>query len=653
MIVSPTTETMTAAPVTPSRGRLRPLGLTEVRITGGSWAQRQQVNGEATIPHIESWLERAGWLANFDYVVTGTVAERHRGRVFSDSEIYKLLEAMAWEIARTGDADLECRFRAIVKRVGAAQEADGYLSTAFGHPGQPERWSDLEWGHELYCLGHLFQAAVARARTRPGADDGLIEIACRAADLVCGVFGPQGVPAVCGHPEVETALAELARVTNEQKYAAQAALFIERRGHGTLRDIEFGRSYYQDDIPVRDAKVLRGHAVRAGYLAAGAVDVAVETGDTELLAALQRQWHSTITRRTYITGGQGSQHEDEGFGDDFALPPDRAYSETCAGIASIMFSWRLLLATGSPAYGDLIERTLFNVVATSPSREGTAFFYANTLHQRSPGEAVPAGVISPRASSSVRSSWFDVSCCPPNVARMLASLAAYVATVDDDGIQLHQYAPSEIRTVLPNGQRFEADVETGYPYSGDVVVTVRNDSTDLSTLTLRVPEWAVGAQGAELVVEPVDGQPATRRDLGRTVSVRRSFRTGDRVVLRLPVVPRVSVPDPRIDAVRGCVAIEAGPLVYCLESTDLAIAGGGELGVDEVTLDLGQRPTVKNNTVTVHLKSAPALGVDWPYVASGAVNPQTRREFTATLIPYSDWAERGPCTMRVWIPTTS
>ena len=206
---------------------------------------------------------------------------------------------------------------------------------------------------------------------------------------MCDTFGDGGIERVGGHPEVELGLAELARLTGEQRYLDQAATFVERRGRGTLGEIQFGPAYFQDDIPIRDATVFRGHAVRALYLAAGAVDVAVETGDDELLGILIAQWENTIARRTYLTGGMGSQHTGEAFGDDFVLPPDRAYSETCAGIASVMLAWRLLLATGEARFADLIERTLHNVVATSPAPDGRHFFYANPLHQRVPG-TVPA-----------------------------------------------------------------------------------------------------------------------------------------------------------------------------------------------------------------------------------------------------------------------
>jgi DUF1680 family protein len=658
-----------SAPVVPARGALRPLGVDEVQITGGFWGERQAVNGSSTLAHIEHWLEREGWLGNFDLAAAGTLPEGRRGREFSDSEIYKYLEALAWEIGRrkaiggattagaVDVADLESRFRAVVQRVAAAQEPDGYLNTRFGRPGQGARWSDLEWGHELYCLGHLFQAAVARERTSPGSDDGLLGIAIRAANLVCEVFGERGIPSVCGHPEVEVGLTELGRATGDPRYLDQAALFVERRGHGTLKDIEWGRGYFQDDVPVREARVLRGHAVRANYLAAAAVDVAVDTGDSELAAALREQWHSTVARRTYITGGQGSHHQDEAFGADWELPSDRAYSETCAGIASIMFSWRLLLDSNDARYADLIERTLFNVVATSPSAEGTAFFYANTLHQRTPGAAGPEDRVSPRASSSVRAPWFEVSCCPPNVARTLASLAGYVATVDNDGLQIHQFAPATIVTTLPDSRHLAVDVETGYPRQGTITVRVVEAPEGPVALTLRVPAWA---EAARLTVRPSirDADESTVEEHTAApgyVTVLREFAPGDTVELTLPIQPRVSRPDPRIDAIRGSVAIERGPEVLCLESVDVP---GDADGFSRVEIDLATDPVDDADGVTVRLRrrlvdgdgagrhAATAL----PYAAAF---PTEGESFAGRLIPYNSWAERGPSTMRVWIPTAS
>ncbi|WP_127794512.1 glycoside hydrolase family 127 protein [Agromyces sp. LHK192] len=661
----PVTGRAPVAPVAPSTSALRPLGLDEVAITGGPWAARQQVNGTATLDHIEGWLEREGWIANFDLAAAGTLPEGRRGREFSDSEVYKYLEAVAWEIGRleasagaggrgAGErsedasrdpaaraAALDARFRAIVDRVAAAQEPDGYLNTRFGRPGQGARWTDLEWGHELYCLGHLFQSAVARARTKPDADDGYVELARRAADLVCEVFGEGGDERICGHAEVEVGLAELGRTLGEPRYLEQARIFVERHGRGSLADIEWGRSYYQDDVALRDAEALRGHSVRANYLASGAADVAVESGDDDLLHALAGQWDRTVERRTYVTGGQGSHHQDEAFGEDWELPADRAYSETCAGIASVMFSWRLLLASGGARYADLIERTLYNVVETSPDASGTAFYYANTLHQRTPGEPADPDVVSPRAHSSLRAPWFDVSCCPPNTARTFASLAAYLATADASGIQLHQYAPSTIRTRLDDGQEVALDVSTAYPADGTVRVRVLTDAAAPWRLSLRVPAWA---EGASLVVRPADGGIEQRfQDDPRSdphggagyLAFERAFAAGDEVSLELPMAPRFTAPDARIDAVRGCLAVERGPEVFALESVDLA---GTALEVSDFA-DLRVDPAV-----------APAAsdGDRRPVVA--LVDQRTGARAEVPLVAYHAWAERGPSTMRVWVP---
>ena len=639
----------TAAPVMPARGALQPLGVDEVRFTDGFWAQRQAVNGKSTLLHIEQWLERAGWLPNFDLAAAGTLPDGRHGREFSDSEVYKYLEALAWEIGRTGDADLERRFRVIVRRVAAAQEPDGYLNTNFGRPGQAPRWSDLEWGHELYCVGHLLQAAVARGRTRPDADDGLLETATRAADLICAVFGVDGIQSLCGHPEIEPALVEFARFTGEPKYLEQARLFVERRGHCTLPDIEFGRDYFQDAVPVRDTTVLAGHAVRANYLAAGAVDVAVDGDDEQLLAALRTQWDNTVARRTYITGGQGARHQDEAFGTDWVLPPDRSYSETCAAVASIMFSWRLLLCHGESRYADLIERTLFNVVATSPSAEGTAFFYAHTLHQRVPGTVPAVDEMSPRASSSLRSSWFEVSCCPPNVARTLASLGAYVATRDDDGLQVHQYASAEIRTNLPDGRRLALDVDTAYPHDGQVVIRFRENSGGPVTLSLRVPNWARGARAR---VVPASGEAAEEHAAEPGVlAVRRDWLAGDVVVLDLPVEPRFTAADPRIDAVRGCLAVERGPEVLCLESADLADLpdAGGDVGNVRLDSTLPPRDGDGRTVVTLSVIRPPRSA--WPYGdPPGAESEHSVERCQVPLTPYHEWTNRGPGTMRIWLP---
>ena len=490
------------------------------------------------------------------------------------------------------------------------------------------RYTDLEWGHELYCYGHLIQAAVARLRTR--GEDRLVEIARRAADHVCDAFGPDGNQGVCGHPEVEMALVELYRATGEERYLEQARLFVERRGRPALADIERGRAYFQDDMPIRDADAFRGHAVRALYLASAAVDVAVEAGDDELLAAIERQWERTIARRTYLTGGMGSRHSDESFGEDYELPPDRAYSETCAGVASVMLAWRLLLATGDVRYADLAERTLYNVVATSPALDGSGFFYANPLHQRVPGDAPEPDAESPRASSSLRAPWFSVSCCPTNVGRTLASLAAYVATVDDGGLQIHQFALLHgADHAAGRAQRGATDPD-GLP-----VVRRRHDPRrahrrrPVAIEPARAGLGGRGGAGGSRAAAP--GAVRLRRARCRLARRRRGPARAARWPRAGRVRIRTSTP------IRGCVALERGPLVYCLESTDQ------EAG------RLARRRARRTRRSELSQRDAPeALG--GAVVVQGAGKRLAGTPTPLTFIPYHAWGNRGLATMRVWVP---
>jgi uncharacterized protein len=631
-----------STPVSPGHGRLRPLGLSEVRIDGGFWADRQQVNAAASFDHCREWMERLGWIDNLRHAGAGTLdPEQRNGMIFSDSDVYKLVEAMAWESARRGgDAELDAEIDELADVFAAAQEPDGYLHTGFGRPGQRPRYSDLEWGHELYCYGHLIQAAVARLRGDKASDGTLVKVALRVADHVCEVFEHGGV---CGHPEIEMALVELYRATGERRFLDQASRFVDRRGHGQLADMELERSYYQDDVPVRLAHRFSGHAVRALYLACGAVDVATETGDDELLAAVIRQWEHTIATRTYLTGGMGARSEGEAFGDDYELPPDGAYAETCAAVASVMLSWRLALATGEARFSDLAERTLYNAVAGGVAVDGRAFFYRNRLQHRVLGRAPQPDAVNPRPAADLRAPWFHVSCCLPNVARTFASLAAYIATADDAGLQLHQYAPTTVRTALPGGQPVGVVVDTGYPWRGQVIVRVTEASAASWTLSLRIPPWADGALAS--------GAAGEQRAAAGWLRLTRDWRTGDEVHLQLPTTPRWTFPDPRIDAVRGQVALERGPVVYCAESP----GDSGPL-LERVEVDTGATPVeaaaadLSPDAVAVRVPARQRATADgaWPY-ASTPAEPGSQA-CRLELIPYHLRAHRGPATMRVWLP---
>ncbi|MFG1683864.1 glycoside hydrolase family 127 protein [Nonomuraea sp. NPDC049269] len=724
-----------ANPVLPSSGVLSPLGLDAVRPAPGFWGDRIALNRDVTIAHCQEWEEREGWIGNF----RGRLPRK--GREFSDSETYKLLEAMAW-------ADHPA-LPELAETVARAQEGDGYLNTRW----TGNRYADFEWGHELYCYGHLIQAGVARLRMH--GEDRLTEVVRRAADHICRRF--MDTSETCGHPVVEMALVELYRATGTDRYLEMARRFVERRGLPALGEIPFGRAYFQDDVPVRRARSLRGHAVRALYLASGVVDVAVETGDVELLKAVEAQWERAVARRTHLTGGMGSRHSDESFGEDYELPPDRAYSETCAGIASIMLSHRLLLATGDARYADLAERTLYNVLATGVALDGRSFFYANPLRVRVPAE--PLNGVNHAAEGGLRSPWFDVSCCPHNIARTLASLAAYVATSDAGGLQIHHFTPGEI-TQGSLGVR----VETGYPWSGGVCVRVLSGGS--GRISLRVPAWAKGATLSYGPAAPGGANgpgggpvagPGSRLGVGlgaatsgishmsgaREVEpgyavVEGDWRPGDEIRLELPMAPRWTFPDRRVDALRGSVAVERGPLVYCAESVadepplaDVAArvsspptdhltdhptdhltghladspagapaaipapeAAGAEAGapvpvagapVDpaDPVADTRSGPVTPGDPVTdapggsatpadpvtgtpggsvgsagpegdpvVEVEVAVVLGAPdangWPY---GPVPDSVAGVDTVLrLVPYHRWGNRGPATMRVWLP---
>jgi DUF1680 family protein len=449
----------TVAAVVPTAGAtaaLRPIGATDVRLTGGFWAERARINREATIPAGFEQLQAAGTLQNFRLAAqSARDGYRALGIMFDkpfpflDSDVYKWLEGAGWELGRAPDARIRAMADEAIGLVEAAQRPDGYLNTFVQVLTPGNEYRDLQWGHELYCIGHLVQAAVSWHRAL--GDDRLLLVAERACASVERELGPAGREGIDGHPEIEMALVELFRVTGERRWLEPATSFIDRRGRGWLGEGRFGRAYWQDHLPVREAPAAVGHAVRQMYLDSGAVDVAVETGDDALLDAVHRRWRDMVATKTYLTGALGSRHKDEAFGDPFELPPDRAYAETCAAIASTMLAWRLLLATGDPACADLIERTVYNAVLPSLSTEGTAFFYVNPLQRRTHRTWTAAG-------EGERAPWYACACCPPNLMRLVGSWHQMLATA---------VAPASVRV------RRRPGATTDYPWDGTVRVEIR------------------------------------------------------------------------------------------------------------------------------------------------------------------------------------
>jgi DUF1680 family protein len=630
-------------PALPTSGRLKPLALTQVQLEDGIWAEFATKVREVVIQHCSSLTEEVGWVDTLREVAAGCPSSP-RSWPANDSEVYKLAEAMSWQQATPTGHRWKHKLDELADVISEAQAEDGYLNSAFGRPGRPDRYSDMEYGHELYCAGHLIQAGVASARS--GGPASLMVSAIRVADHICAVFGPDGRMGVCGHPEIETALVELYRETGERQYLRQAELFVFRRGRGLLADeLRGGRDYYQDATPVRQQSTLVGHAVRALYLHAGAIDIAVETGDDDLLAALRAQFDRTLATKTYITSGMGSRHSGEAFGEEYELPNDRAYAETCAAVAAIHVAWRLLLATGDPSYADYIESALYNSVLPSPSIAGDSFFYVNTLHRRVPGVQPSETEASVRRTDGLRARWFTVSCCPTNIARLVSSLGGYLASHDDDGIQLHQYFGGRVEAPAADGSARSLLIETRYPHDGEIRLLV--DATDAEpwTLTLRIPSSSTTAAvrvNGDLV--PIDGP---------LVSLRRTWRTGDEVKLDVDVSPRWLYAHPEVDASRGCIAMQRGPVIYCLESVDNAGVDINRVVVDPDAPLVEETATMPwGLAVIVRTSGSQPVGVDHghAHLAKAESSTGAGDDIALRLLPYYLWANRGSSTMRVWIP---
>ena len=628
-----------AAPTDSAAVSLRPLAQGAVRITGGLWHQRAEANRLSSIPQGLERLHSAGNIRNLE-IAAGTVEGEAEGPVFADSDVYKWLEAAAWEYARSGDEDLLESQLELTRTVARAQAADGYIDSVV-QIREGERYRDLPWSHEHYCMGHLIQAGVAQVRATGSRE--LLDVAVKAADHLVNTFGEDKRHDVDGHPVIETALVELYRETGTPEYLTLAKYFVDARGHGLMASYGKEPTYFSDRVPVRKATTVEGHAVRAVYLAAGAADVAVETGDQDLLQALEIQYASMERSKQYVTGGLGSRWEGESFGDPYELPTDRGYAETCAAIGGVQLAWRMLLATGNPGYADQMERMLLNGFLAGVSLTGTEYFYVNPLQLRS--DATPEENRSPAHG---RRGWFDCACCPPNIMRTLSSLDAYLVTeaagvAEVPTVQIHQYAAS---TVQAAGLTLTVDTE--YPWNGEIRVRVEAAPAGAAAIEFRVPAWARGATLEGRNVDP-----------GTYARVERTWRSGDEVLFRLPMETRLTAADPRVDAVRGCVAIERGPLVYALEQEDQPAPVDDLYLLPASSITAQHHPDLLGGVTVLSARGAagnpPAAQARSPYApleetAPGGRAPLAREDLQLTAIPYYAWANRGPQPMRVWTP---
>ncbi len=615
--------------------RWQSLPLQSISLTGGFWARRQKINRETTLLHGYQMLEEAGNFHNLR-VAAGLTEGEYRGREFIDTDVYKWLEAASYELHLHPDnSSLQQKVDRTIELIAAAQQNDGYINAYFQVAHQGKRWIDLDFGHELYCAGHLFQAAVAHYRATQSTP--LLDIATRFADLLCATFGPDKKPGAPGHPVIEMALVALYQVTGKQEYLDLAKFFIDERGKGVMRGLGWasGPAYHQDRVPIREASEVEGHAVRAMYLFAGVTDLYLESGEQALFDVLLRLWQDMVDHKLFITGGLGARYEGESFGDAYELSPDQCYCETCAAIGSIMWNWRMLLATGESRYADLVERTLYNGFLSGLSDDGRHFFYINPLMSR---------------HSMQREEWYEVACCPPNIMRLLASLGQYLATMDANGVQIHLYNSAAITAALPSGNPVALTVATNYPWRGHVKLNIEQADGSPWALRLRLPGWCREAKVL------LNGQPVNDLviDSGYAL-LERPWQAGDVIELELEIEPGLFEPHPRIDAVRDSVAIQYGPLVYCLEAEDIDI--------DLMDVQLNEKAPLKtrwcDNVVDEEIIAIETMGQrmdveTWQDlyrpVTDNDLHKFSQQAVHLKAIPYYAWGNRKPGAMRVWIP---
>lgn len=602
-----------------SLARLEPIPFTEVKVTDRFWAPRLEANRKVSIPHVIDQLYKTPRMENLIRAGKGERGD-YKGLVFDDSDVYKVLESAAYALDEKPDPVLEKRVDEIIAILAKAQMPDGYLNSYYQLMAPDRRFTNLADNHEMYCAGHLFEAAVAHYRAT--GKKSLLDIATKFADLLVRTFGdgPGKRTGYCGHPEIELALFKLADATGNKGYFELSQYFIEKRGSRFFADERrtpkdrFDGVYWLDDMPIREHREIKGHAVRAAYLFAGVADLANATGDPTLVKALDRVWRNTVYKRVFVTGGIGPSASNEGFTTDYDLPTFSAYQETCASLAMIFWNHRMGLLHGEGKYWDEVERSLYNGALAGVNLKGDRFFYVNPLASR---------------GNHQRSEWFPCACCPPNVTRTLASLGSYIYAKSADTLYVNLFVAGEVATKI-NGRDVKVRVETTYPWDGKIVL---RPSPGAYSVKVRVPDWYEGSNPAK-----VESGYATFPG---------PWKADSRIELNLEMPVRRLLAHPEAKEVAGRAAIRRGPMIYALEQVD------NQANVQEVVLPLDATltPSVDRNLlggITVLVGKAKAMPeTNWRNRLY--VQPATT-DVTITAIPYYAWNNRGPEPMAVWLP---
>ncbi|HKN73539.1 MAG TPA: beta-L-arabinofuranosidase domain-containing protein [Candidatus Acidoferrum sp.] len=619
--------------------KLRNIPVHAVTIQGGFWAWRREVNVTKSIPSMHDLLEANGRMNNFRRL-TGKSNEPQRGPVYSDSDVYKWTEAVGFALQSGDRPEIRAMAERAIAEVVAAQQSDGYLNTYYVGDKASQRMQPQvqTTGHELYCMGHFLQGAIAYYRAT--GDTKMLDAGIRFVDdFLIPNYGPAPKkPIVSGHPEIEMGLIELYRITGDKRQLDLAGYILHGDDRIPLPD--YRTIYMFSGTPFTARTKLEGHAVRAMYACCGSTDYYLETGDAAYWKTLNMLWDDMTKTKMYVTGGVGSRSDGEAFGDAYELPNYLAYGESCAAIGNLMWNWRMLAATGDAKFTDVMERALYNGINSGMSLDGTLYCYRNPL------------AFDPATGEKIRNPWYDTTCCPPNLERTFAALPGYFYSTSKDGIYLHLYDNSELNWHLENGTGLKVTQKTKYPWDGSVEIAVTPAQPSSFTFFLRIPAWAEHARVS------VNGEAVSSIKPGEYLPIQRRWMPGDVIQANFEISSQVLEANPHVVDDMGRVAIQRGPLVYCLEEIDQP---AGTILTD-VAVDLSESSGVKfheefrsellGGTVVLHQagfvyerdRSRDVL------YSKYSAEPLKSRRVPLTFIPYYAWSNRQATSMEVWTP---
>lgn len=618
---------------------IEPVPFTSVKVTDNFWAPRLESNRNSTIPIAIEQSTITGRIKNFE--IAGGMAEGEFASEapFDDSDVFKIIEGASYSLQTYPDPELDALLDTLIMKIGAAQEEDGYLytyRTIMGDNSHPwigsKRWEFTHiLSHELYNLGHMYEAAAAHYQAT--GKRSFLDIAIKSADLVDQDFGWGKIENYPGHQEIEIGLVKLYRVTGEERYLNLAKFFLDVRGPD-------GDEYSQSHMKVVDQREAVGHSVRAAYMYTGMADVAALTGDQAYVNAIGEIWKDIVYKKIYVTGGIGAAGGNEGFAEPYHLPNLTAYCETCASIANVYWNQRMFLHHGEASYYDVLERTLYNALLSGVSLSGDLFFYPNVLES---------------TGNHQRQAWFGCACCPSNISRFIPSLPGYVYAQTDNDIFINLYLSNSADIVLADN-KVEIVQSTLYPYDGSVEITVNPEQESKFAVRLRIPGWAENnaipgdlytfsdsQKGA--VSLTLNGKPVTIKKENGYVVLDRKWQAGDIIALTLPMEVRTVVADDRVEADNGRFAVQRGPVVYAAEWAD---NGGEVLNMvfsPDAEMTLRSEPDMLDGTTVITTTARPASRTIDDKVVVGELRD-------ITLIPYHLWNNRGPGEMMVWLPST-